>query len=104
MQCYMMQMKTRRLYYPNVGYSISSVTDNNTPITVNTLVDLGNGSYKYQITDIVAHHNINVVFASITYLIDTSVLSGVGTLTSDDPHVVYNSDQTITITPGRIYD
>ena len=88
---------------PNVGYSISSVTDNNTSITTNTLVDLGNGSYKYQITDIVTHHNINVVFASITYLIDTSVLSGVGTLTPDDPHVVYNSDQTITITPGTGY-
>ncbi|WP_183360636.1 beta strand repeat-containing protein [Geomonas limicola] len=84
---------------PATGYYISSVTVDGTQVAANIA---GGAPYSYSFTNVSASHTIAASFAVRSYHIVASAGSN-GTVSPADTWAVYNTSQTISITPASGY-
>jgi len=80
---------------PNTGYYVISVTVDGTTVASN----LSSGGYSYAFSNVTANHTISATFGVRYYEIAASAGTN-GSVTPNDSWVLYNTPQTVTITPA----
>jgi hypothetical protein len=80
---------------PNTGYYVISVTVDGTTVASN----LSSGGYSYAFSNVTANHTISATFGVRYYEIAASAGTN-GSVTPANTWVLYNTPQTVTITPA----
>jgi hypothetical protein len=80
---------------PNTGYYVASVVVDGSTVASN--IALG-AKYSYTFSNLAANHTVSATFATRSYNIVASAGTG-GSITPTNTWMLYNSSQTITITP-----
>ncbi|RJX19163.1 MAG: hypothetical protein C4575_09165, partial [Desulforudis sp.] len=84
--------------YPDTGYHIASITDNDTIVTV-----IDPDMTQYTIAGVVENHVVTVTFAIGTFQINASVSGGHGSVIPTDQAVDYGETASIAINPDTGY-
>ncbi len=82
-------------YAPNPGCYLVSVTVDGVPQDVTTC------PFVYFFKNVTANHLVEVVYAPVTFTIDTEVTGG--TITPDETNIPYGADRTVTYSPNVGY-
>ncbi|GFO69659.1 hypothetical protein GMLC_32380 [Geomonas limicola] len=80
---------------PNTGYYVSSVVVDGTTVASN----IPSGGYSYTFSNLAGNHTISATFGIRYYNIVATAGTG-GTITPGNTWALYNSSQTVTITPA----